>query len=88
MNQNTERNKSTSPSIQQPSPLSTESSSARQRAPSYPNGITFSPTLTESQHKEKISSQCLGKTTKGRSELKVSGTSPCVAFITTSEKTK
>ncbi|KAG1173681.1 hypothetical protein G6F70_002573 [Rhizopus microsporus] len=51
MNQNTERNKSTSPSIQQPSPLSTESSSARQRAPSYPNGITFSPTLTESQHK-------------------------------------
>ncbi|RCH79732.1 hypothetical protein CU097_001650 [Rhizopus azygosporus] len=51
MNQNTERKKSTSPSIQQPSPLSTESPSARQRAPSYPNGITFSPTLTESQHK-------------------------------------
>lgn len=47
MNQNTERKKSTSPSIQQPSPLSTESPSARQRAPSYPNGITFSPTLTE-----------------------------------------
>jgi hypothetical protein len=47
MNQNTERKKSTSPSIQQSSPLSTESPSARQRAPSYPNGITFSPTLTE-----------------------------------------